>query len=134
MYAEQNIIAVIPARGGSKGLPRKNILPLGNKPLIAWSIDAARASAYIDEIVLSTDDTEIAEIAETCGVNTVLRPPEFATDQALIEVADRLYQRGDIELPEARSGVIIKNARRALGGEDAESLARTRNLLQLLLA
>ena len=56
------VIAVIPARGASKGLPRKNILPLGGKPLIAWTIEAAKASQLVDRVVVSTDDEEIADV------------------------------------------------------------------------
>ena len=51
---------MIPARGGSKGVPRKNVRPAGGKPLIAWSIAAAQASRYLDRVILSTDDDEIA--------------------------------------------------------------------------
>jgi CMP-N-acetylneuraminic acid synthetase len=58
----KRILAVIPARGGSKGLPRKNVLPLAGKPLIAWTIDAALAAKRIDQVILSTDDEEIADV------------------------------------------------------------------------
>jgi len=76
-------IAIIPARGGSKGVPRKNIKRLAGKPLIQYTIDAAKRSDVFDEIMVSTEDAEIAEIASQCGANTpFLRPPRFATDQA----------------------------------------------------
>jgi len=79
---KQNI-AIIPARGGSKGIPRKNIQPLGGKPLIAWSIDAARKSMVVDRVIVSTDDEEIAEIArEWGGEAPFLRPAEMAKDQS----------------------------------------------------
>jgi len=75
------ILALIPARGGSKRLPRKNILPLGNKPLIAWSIEAAKKSKYISDVLVSTDDKEIASIAEEHGAWVpFLRPENLSSD------------------------------------------------------
>jgi len=77
------ILALIPARGGSKRLPRKNIRPLGGKPLINWSIDAARGISEICEILVSTDDPEIALIAKAAGATVPwLRPENLATDEA----------------------------------------------------
>lgn len=74
-------LAIIPSRGGSKGLPRKNILPLLGKPLIAYSIEAARASRFIGRVVVSTDDVEIAEIARRYDAEVpFLRPPDLARD------------------------------------------------------
>jgi N-acylneuraminate cytidylyltransferase len=74
---------VIPARGGSKGLPGKNIRLLGGKPLIAYSIEAARQMAADDDIYVSTDDAEIRAVAEACGLPVpFLRPAELATDTA----------------------------------------------------
>jgi CMP-N-acetylneuraminic acid synthetase len=76
-------VAVIPARGGSKGLPRKNVLPLHGKPLIVWSIEQARAARGVSRIVVSTDDEEIARIARAAGAEVpFLRPAELATDGA----------------------------------------------------
>ena len=57
------VLALIPARGGSKGLPRKNLRPLAGHPLIAWSIAAGRAAATVDSVIVSTDDEEIAAVA-----------------------------------------------------------------------
>lgn len=75
------MLAIIPARGGSKGLPGKNIKLLNGKPLIWYTINAAVSSSNIDEIFVSTDDPEIASIAEKFGVNSFpLRPKELATD------------------------------------------------------
>ena len=83
MIQNRPVIAVIPARGGSKGLPRKNIKPLLEKPLIVWSIDAARKSRHIDALVVSTEDEEIAAVARTYGVEVpYLRPAALATDTA----------------------------------------------------
>lgn len=81
MYNNKKILAIIPARGGSKGLPNKNIKPLCGKPLIGWSIEQAQASKYIDEIFVSTDSAEIASVAESFGIKVpFLRPAELATD------------------------------------------------------
>lgn len=76
------IVAVIPARGGSKGIPRKNVLPVGGLPLIAHSILHARRSRLVDLVVVSTDDPEIAEVARTFGAEVVDRPAELAVDTA----------------------------------------------------
>ncbi len=83
MYRDKKILAFIPARGGSKGLPRKNIKPLLGKPLVAWTIEQARASQYVDKVIVSTDDKEIAEVARRYGAEVpFLRPRELATDEA----------------------------------------------------
>ena len=77
------ILALIPARGGSKRLPRKNILPLCGKPLIVWSIDVAKDIPEICDILVSTDDPEIAKIAKEAGALVPwLRPNELAADTA----------------------------------------------------
>ena len=74
-------IAIIPARGGSKRIPRKNIKPFGGKPMIAWSIEAARLSGCFDHIIVSTDDDEIAELARAHGADVpFMRPPELSDD------------------------------------------------------
>ena len=67
MINDHKILAMIPARGGSKGVPRKNIRILGNKPLIAWTIEAAKKSKYIDRLILSSEDAEIIEVAKAHG-------------------------------------------------------------------
>ena len=75
-------IAVIPARGGSKRIPRKNIKDFCGKPMIAWAIGAARESGLFDHIVVSTEDEEIAELARSWGAETpFVRPPNLADDQ-----------------------------------------------------
>ena len=77
------MLAVIPARGGSKGIPNKNIVPLLDKPLINWTIEAARSSRYIDQLILSSDDERICAVAEAAGCDVpFLRPAELATDDA----------------------------------------------------
>ena len=76
-------LAGIFARGGSKGVPRKNIRLLDGKPLIAYAIETARASRLIDRVIVSTDDEEIAQVAERCGAEVPFRrPPELARDDA----------------------------------------------------
>lgn len=76
-------VAVIPARGGSKRIPRKNIKVFCGKPMIAWSIEAARASGCFDKIIVSTDDAEIADIAISLGAEVPFRrPPELSDDHA----------------------------------------------------
>lgn len=74
-------LAIIPARGGSKRIPRKNIKPFCGKPMIAWSIDAARVSGCFDRVIVSTDDSEIAEVARARGAEVpFMRPPELSDD------------------------------------------------------
>jgi N-acylneuraminate cytidylyltransferase len=82
---ELKIIAIIPARGGSKGIPRKNIKLLAGKPLIAYSIEAGLKSKYIDRIIVSTEDEEIAEISKKYGAEVIERPMGLATDTAPTE-------------------------------------------------
>ncbi|MEZ8150894.1 acylneuraminate cytidylyltransferase family protein [Vibrio splendidus] len=86
MINNKRILAVIPARGGSKRLPRKNVLPLAGKPLINWSIEAGKKSQYIDRVFVSTDDKEIADAACQLDVELPeLRPAELASDTAKTE-------------------------------------------------
>jgi len=83
VIGHQRLLAIIPARGESKRLPRKNILNLAGKPLIAWTIEAALNSKYIDRIVVSTDDQEIANISIEYGAEVpFLRPKSLATDDS----------------------------------------------------
>ena len=82
MYRRNRILALITARGGSKGIPRKNIKPLGGKPLICWTIDAAMGSKYIDRLILSSDDEEIIHTAENANCEVpFVRPYELARDE-----------------------------------------------------
>lgn len=80
-------IAIIPARGGSKGVPRKNVRPLCGKPLIVWSIESAQAAKSISRVVVSTDDPEIAVVSQRAGAEVVWRPAELSGDQASSEAA-----------------------------------------------
>jgi CMP-N-acetylneuraminic acid synthetase len=80
--AGKTVVGLIPARGNSKGIPRKNLAPLGGRPLIAWSISSALRSAILDAVVVSSEDLEILEFAKLQGSETLKRPLEFATDEA----------------------------------------------------
>lgn len=88
MIGDARVLGVICARGGSKGLPGKNVRPLGGKPLIAWSVAAARQSGLLDRVVVSTDDDAIAEAARTAGADVPFRrPAELSDDGAnLVDV------------------------------------------------
>ena len=136
MHNQKSILALIPARGGSKGLPRKNIRPLAGKPLIAWTIDAALQSDCFERIMVNTDDPEIASIASQFGAEIpFLRPPELATDES--KGIDMIYHtmywfeaRGKqfdllvLLQPTSplRSGSDIRAALNLLGEKDAGSI------------
>ena len=85
MFNNNKILVVIPARGGSKGIPRKNIRLLNNRPLISYAIGIAKSSQYVDDVVLTTDDSEIALIAEKFGASVVRRSHELSNDEAPLE-------------------------------------------------
>jgi len=81
MYQDKKILAVIPARGGSKRVPKKNIKLLAGKPLIAYTIEAAKNSPIIDKVIVSTDSSEIAEVAKQYGAEVpFMRPEELSGD------------------------------------------------------
>lgn len=97
--ADGEVVAVIPARGGSKGVPRKNLRRVGGVPLLGRSIAAARAARTIDRVVVSTDDAEIAAVAREWGAEVVDRPAELSGDaasseSALLHALDELRRRG----------------------------------------
>jgi len=79
------VLAIIPARGGSKGLPGKNIINLAGKPLIAWTIEASLNSKYITKTIVSSNDPEILEISVECGAEVIERPDNLASDDATSE-------------------------------------------------
>lgn len=90
------VLGIIPARGGSKGVPRKNIRLLCGKPLIAYTIEEARHSERLDYFVVSTDDHEIADVARSCGVDVLMRPAALAQDETpMISVIDDVLARLD---------------------------------------
>jgi len=84
MLNGKRVVAVIPARGGSKSVPGKNIRPLGGKPLLAWAIDVARQVGEIDRVIVSTDDSQIGAVGRDHGAEVYARPPHLATDDALV--------------------------------------------------
>lgn len=121
MIGENSVLALIPARGGSKGVPGKNILSVGGRPLIAWTVDAARRSRYIDRVVLSSDDAAIADAASRAGCEVpFVRDPSLATDTAssidvVIDALNRvpgydivvlLQPTSPLRLPEDIDGVL----------------------------
>nr|HPK54819.1 acylneuraminate cytidylyltransferase family protein [Smithellaceae bacterium] len=84
MIQGKTVLAIIPARGGSKGIPRKNITNLAGKPLIAWTIEEAKKSKYIDRLILSSEDNEIIQVAKEWGCEVpFIRPRELAEDDTL---------------------------------------------------
>lgn len=95
MHANSSLLAVIPARGGSKGLPGKNVLSCAGKPLIEWTIDAAKNATSIDDVLVSTDSPEIADVARKAGAAVpFLRPSELSTDQAsLLQVLQHAWEQ-----------------------------------------
>ena len=84
MISGNRVIAVVPARGGSKSVPGKNIRPLAGKPLIGWTIEVAQAVEEIDRVIVSTDDDHIAEVAQRFGAEVYPRAHHLATDDALV--------------------------------------------------
>lgn len=101
MIDGKRVLAIIPARKGSKGLPLKNVRPLGGKPLLAWPIAAARASRHVDRVIISTDDQGFADIAVAHGADApFLRPAELASDSApsigfILHAVDALAAAGE---------------------------------------
>lgn len=81
MIEGKRVLAVIPARGGSKGILRKNIRPVGGKPLLAYTVGAGRQSRYIDLLIVSTEDAEIASVSTELGVAVLPRPVDLAQDE-----------------------------------------------------
>lgn len=100
-------LAIIPARGGSKGVPGKNIRLLAGRPLIAWTIDRALSSATITDTVVSTDDQEIAAVARAAGALVPsMRPPELATDEAPTEPV-MLHALAEMEARNGRYDAVV---------------------------
>jgi CMP-N-acetylneuraminic acid synthetase len=85
MFANRHVTAVVIARGGSKGLPAKNLRPLLGRPLVAYSIDHARSMRTADRVVLSTEDERIAAVGRSAGVPVILRPADLASDTARVD-------------------------------------------------
>lgn len=131
-----NILAIIPARGGSKGIPKKNIKPILGKPLLAYSIEQAWATLAISRVIVSTDSTDIADVAKQYKAEVVLRPAEISGDKAssesaLLHVLDHLreteqYEPDLVVFLQATSPMRqpddIQNAIETLQRENADSL------------
>ncbi len=129
-------VCIIPARGGSKRLPRKNILPLGGKPLIAWAVEAAAESGVFGEIVISTEDEQILELAATIPHATPLaRNPSMAGDMvtvvdtcravlAELNASGKVYKKVGILLPSSpfRKAEDIRKAAEMLQNEDVSAV------------
>ena len=98
--SQTRVLALIPARGGSKGLPRKNVLPVAGRALIAWTIEQALSATSVDAVVVSTDSQEIADVALDCGAEVpFLRPAHLALDtspsiDAVLHALDMLAANG----------------------------------------
>lgn len=102
MIDGKRVLALVPARSGSKGLPGKNIRPLHGKPLLAWPIEAAKASRHVDRVIISTDSPAYAELARQAGAESpFLRPESLASDAApsidfILHAIDTLQAEGDL--------------------------------------
>ena len=99
MFRGENVVGIVPARGGSKRLPGKNIAVVAGKPLLGWTLDASLSSSYIDKVVLTTDDPEIAQVGRTFKVDEIQdRPKSLAEDktstyQVVLHVLETLNKR-----------------------------------------
>ncbi|MCS6627360.1 acylneuraminate cytidylyltransferase family protein [Roseibacterium beibuensis] len=136
MIDGKRVLAIVPARKGSKGLPLKNIRPLAGKPLLAWPIAAARASSHVDRVIISTDDQGFADIAVQHGADApFLRPAELASDTApsigfILHAVDALAEAGErydyIVLLEPTSplteGTDVDAALEQLAASDADAI------------
>lgn len=100
MYQEKTFLAIIPARGGSKRLPGKNVRPIAGKPMIVWSIEAALKCKYIDMLLVTSDDQEILDLAHDHGAECLQRPLYLSTDEAgtadvIMHAVDSLSRKYD---------------------------------------
>ncbi|MCB1275283.1 acylneuraminate cytidylyltransferase family protein [Prosthecobacter sp.] len=134
--AKPRIFGLIPARGGSKGIPGKNLRSLGGKPLLQWAFEAAKNSGVVERVLLSTDSEEIAALGRQLGIEVpFLRPPEFAQDDTpMIAVLKHLIEhlRASGDVPDAimllqptaplRRAEHLKKAGELLVPEDVDSV------------
>ena len=108
MYQGKKILAVIPARGNSKGIPRKNMKKIAGRPLFLWTVDAAKNCSLIDKIIVSTEDKNIAKAAGNAGVPTYdLRPLSLATDTVTTNEV-LLYELSKLENSGEKFEIIVK--------------------------
>ena len=108
MFNGKTFLAIVPARGGSKRLPRKNVLDLAGKPLISWTIEAGLKSKYIDKVIVTSDDDEILETSKRYGAQIIRRPHDLASDttttfDALKHTIDNIEKYDYIVLLQATS-------------------------------
>ena len=136
MYNNKRIIGIIPARGGSKGLPGKNILIFSGKPLIAWSIEQAISSGILDTVIVNTEDKKIAQVARKYGAEIpFIRPKELAEDNVnlidvILYILEKLISDGDLydvlvllqPTSPLRTGEDIKNAIDIFFKKDAKAV------------
>ncbi|WP_033068655.1 cytidylyltransferase domain-containing protein [Thalassospira australica] len=136
MLNNQRIVSLTPARGGSKSVPYKNLFSLGDKPLLAWPLEAAFATPEIDDVYVSTDDDKIASVAKDLGARVHLRPDELSTDTALVIDAVRHFfemKVAEFEPPDIivlleatspfRSAGLISKCLKRMFDEDLDSIA-----------
>lgn len=136
MYKDRKILGLIPARGGSRGLPGKNVKPLLGKPLIAWTVEQARAAELLDRVMVDTDSPQIAEAAKAAGAQVpFLRPAELALDTSpvidtvlhVLEVFEKEGERYDYlallepTSPLRKPGDIDRGIRMLIGRESEAS-------------
>ena len=132
------VTAIIPARGGSKGITLKNVVPVGGRPLLAWSVRQALSASRVDRVVVTTDSDEIAAVAEDEGADVFWRSAETATDQATTESAVLEVIESWIEYPQfvvllqatspIRQPHDIDNAIAAIEADGADSLFAARRV------
>lgn len=103
---KNNVVCIIPARGGSKAIPRKNLIDFCGKPLLVWSIEQALGSRYIKSVFVSSDSDDILSIARKAGAGAILRPKKIAGDRALSEDA-LLHALGKIERCQHKKTAIV---------------------------
>lgn len=109
MHSDNTVVAVVPARGGSKTVPRKNLRDLGGKPLVTWSIEVANETKAVDRTLVSTDDDEIAAVAREYGGEVIDRPPSLAADDSLvIDAVRHAFERIREDGVEPEYGVLLE--------------------------
>ncbi len=108
MIGAKKILAIIPARGGSQGVPKKNIKKLGDKPLICYTIETAMSSKYVDKIVVSSDSEEILNVAKKYSIDFINRPSELSSDDiAMTDVIDHALRASEEKFKENFDYVLL---------------------------
>ena len=101
------VLAIIPVRGGSKGIPGKNIKPLAGKPLVSYTIEAAHNSKYVTRTVVSTESPKIKEVVLSLGAEVIDRPDELAQDDILLELPIRMLCSEEQSLFSGKAGLFF---------------------------